>query len=152
MAKKSEDKEPRLKSSGPEIPSSDDESRLRPSPAELPVNEVEKDYLRQYQYRKQTKAGSVQSDPPAGSKAAKMKAFLLSQPKVRFFIPRLSGEDVSIKQSVCLNGYRLDFLKQAYIDIPEAVANVLMESLKQTEEAVQRNRIDGDKKKEEALL
>lgn len=137
--------EPRLAAPTPPI----EEDRLQP-PAAMPSNQ--EDYLRQYQVRKQTRPGTTESDPPVGSKAETMKKFLLSQSKVRFFIPRFQGEDVSVKQSVCLNGYRLEFPKQAYLDIPEAVANVLMESLKQTEEAVQRNRIDGNKAKETALL
>jgi len=127
------------------------ESRLQPPAAELPESQEEGDYLRKYQVRKQTRPGSPESDPPKGSKAEAMKKFLLSQPRVRFFIPRPQGEDVSIRQSVCLNGYRLDFPKQSYVDLPQSVADVLMESLQQTEEALQRNRIDGNKEKEAAL-
>jgi len=43
----------------------------------------EEDYLRKYQYRKQAKFGSANSDPQPGSKAEVMKKQLLSQPRVR---------------------------------------------------------------------
>ena len=70
----------------------------------LPEAEVEADYLRKYQYKKQTNPGSKESDPAGGSKAERMKRILLKQPKVRTMIPREGGEDPSIKQSVTLNG------------------------------------------------
>ncbi len=109
------------------------------------------DYLRQYQYRKQTKLGSIDSDPPVGSKAAKMKAFMLTQPKVRMIIPLKEGEDPNVRLSVNLNGYRLDYPRNTYINVPENVADVLMDSLKQTTAALERNLISG-KDKEDALL
>src|SRR3989304_465466 len=110
------------------------------------------DYLRQYQYRKQTEPGSVQSDPPGGSKAARMKEFLLSQARIRMLIPRPQGEKSTITQSVTLNGYRLDFPKDTYVEVPLQVAEVLAESLKQTNFALAQNLIDGNKEKETALL
>ena len=58
----------------------------------------------------------------------------------------------SIKQTVCLNGYRLELPKDTYVDVPEAIANVLAESLKQTNVAIQKGQISGDKGKEAALL
>src|SRR5204863_9819363 len=75
----------------------ENEDRLKsPSVEETkPVAEV--DYLRQYQYRKQTPFGSKLSDPMPGSKAAQMKAILLAQPRVRIFVPRDGKEDLSIK-------------------------------------------------------
>lgn len=129
------------------------EPRLEPpSKSEVSDEKPEGDYLRQYQYRKQTAPGSVESDPPAGSKAAKMKAFLLKQPIRTMLIPRPMGEDVSIKQSVCLNGYRLDFPKDTYVEVPLQVADVLRESLKQTVAALRIGLIDGNREKEKALL
>ncbi len=128
-----------------------EEPRLEAPSVEEPVDANAGDYLRQYQVRKQALSGSTQSDPPAGSKAAKMKAELLSQPKIRFFIPRAPGESPTILQSVTLNGYRMDFPKQAYVDVPLQVAEVLAESLKQTDAALNQFRIDLDKRKEVAL-
>ena len=134
--------------------SSEDEPRIVP-PEEKPAEATEaaeEDYLRKYQMKKQAVNGSKESDPPAGSKAEKMKKKLLKMPKIRFFIPRPEGEDKSILQTVNLNGYRLDFPKQAYLDIPQQIADVLMESLGQTEKALDQFRISGNKKKEYSLL
>jgi len=142
--KKEKEVEPRLTDTGAEV--GDLPVEGKPEPGE-PV-----DYLRPYQYRKQTEAGSVESDPAPGSKAATMKAFLLSQPRVRMLIPRPQGEKSSIKQSVNLNGYRLDLPKDTYVEVPLQIAEVLGESLKQTNAALQVNRIDGDTAKERALL
>lgn len=138
-----------LKAKAPRLESG--ESRLTPPAQELSEDKVEGDYLRQYQYRKQTKFGSVDSDPQPGSKAAIMKKFLLSQPRVRMLFPRPQGEDGSVLQTVNLNGYRLDFPKDAYVDVPIPVADVLGESLKQTNAALRQFRIDGNKEKEKAL-
>lgn len=135
--------EPRLTDTGSDAA---DQGEDGPQPGE-PV-----DFLRPYQYRKQTQPGSVESDPVPGSKAATMKAFLLSQPRVRMLIPRPQGEKSSIKQSVNLNGYRLDLPKDTYVEVPLQIADVLGESLNQTNAALQVNRIDGDKAKESALL
>ena len=110
------------------------------------------DYLIKYQVRKQTPSGTPASNPAEGTKASRMKTFLLSQPRLRMLIPRPMGEDQSVMQSVNLNGYRLDFPKDTYIDVPQQIADVLMESLKQTNAAIQINRIDGNKSKETALL
>lgn len=136
----------------PRLAPEEDESRLQPPSAGLPASEEAGDYLRKYQVRKQTPPGSIESDPPKGTKAAKMKKFLLSQPKVRMLVPRPAGEHSSIQQSVCLNGYRLDFPKDTYVDVPLQVAEVLGESLKQTNAALQKNLIEGNKAKEESLL
>lgn len=157
----SKDKEPKIESSKsnakpkgkkaePRIESSED--RLEAPSQDLPEDRAQGDYLRQYQYRKQTVAGSPDSDPQPGSKAERIKEFLLSQPRVRMLFPRQQGEDKSILQTINLNGYRLDFPKDTYVDVPEPVAEVLADSLKQTNNALARFRIDGDKKKENALL
>lgn len=145
---KKEKEEPRMESTAVDTSKED---RLTPPPADLPGGEPQGDYLRKYQYRKQTKPGSVESDPPTGSKAEKMKKFLLSQPVIRMMFPHPMGEDSSIKQSVCLNGYRLDFEKDTYVDVPLQIAEVLGESLKQTNTALLQFRIDGNKEKEKAL-
>ena len=130
----------------------DDELRLESPPQELPEDEEEGDYLRKYQYRKGTVRGSVNSDPQPGSKAAAMKARLLKQEVVSIFVPRTDGESPSILGTVNLNGYRLDFPKQAYINLPMQVAKVLMGSLAQTEEAILQGQISKDPKKKDALL
>lgn len=110
---------------------------------EAPVAEapkVDPDYLRQYQYRKGAVPGSPQSNPQPGSKAERMKAALLTQPKIRMYI-ELDGRDKSIPLSVTLNGYRLDFPRQNYVDVPEQVANEIANSMKQKNQALDRQNI-----------
>lgn len=131
------------------------EERLTPhntSSAVTAVSAAKEDYLRRYQYRKQTVPGSVDSDPPKGSKAETMKASLLSQEKVRIIIPRVGGEDPTVKLSVTLNGYRLDLPKQAYVELPQQIAEIIMDSLNQTDAAILRGQISGSRSKENALL
>ena len=109
------------------------------------------DYLRQYQYRKQTKFGSKESDPRPDSKAATMKAKLLKQRRVRVLVPRRDGESKNIPQSVTINGYRLDFPKGVYVEVPEQIADMITESFNQTQEAIQTREIAGNSDKEAAL-
>lgn len=114
----------------------------------------EADYLRQYQYKKvnnQPQLGGVLTDPDKDSKAERMKQFLLSQKKVLILIPLPEGTDPKVLHSVTLNGYRLDFPTNAYIDVPEQVAEVIRQSNNQTVIALAQNRIDGDSKKSAAL-
>ena len=135
----------------PETPESD-ERITPPDDEQAPAPEEPKgDYLRQYQYKKQTVPGSPQSDPALGSKAETMKKFLLLQPTVRIFIPRRQGEAKDVKLSVTLNGYRLDLPKQIYLVLPIEVAKIVMDSLDQTEAAIMRGQITGDSDKEKAL-
>jgi len=122
---------------------------VAPEPEVKKVEEV--DYLRKYQYKKQTKFGSPESDPAPGSKAEIMKKQLLAQPKYSIFIPLEQGQDSSVKLSVTLNGYRLDLPKQVYLELPSQISEVIMESLRQQTEALKPYRIDGNKDKENAL-
>ena len=115
-------------------------------PVQAPVAEV--DYLRKFQYKKINGGpvwGKPETDPSQGSKAERMKKLLLKQPKVRIIIPRAEGESPVVKLSVNLNGYRLDLPKQTYIEVPEQIAEVIMNSQHQTEEALQFMRIDREK-------
>lgn len=127
------------------------ESRLQPKDVEEAPVEVE-DYLRQYQYRQNTTPGSPQSDPVPGSKAEAMKKNLLAQRKVMIMVPRGMKESPKVKATVNLNGYRLDFPKNSYLDMPEQVAQVVRESLNQTEAALNNSLVIGNSDKETALL
>ena len=62
---------------------------------------------------------------PIGSKAARMKEFLHSEPKVRVFIPLAPGEKPGITQYVGLNGYPMYIRKGEYVEVPQSVAEVL---------------------------
>ena len=70
------------------------------------------------------------------SKAAAMKAKLDAQPKIRMLIPLTGKEKKGLaSESVILNGYRTDWPKGEYINVPEQIADVLSDSLQQTSEA-----------------
>ena len=130
-------------------PATGENDRLQPSNPAVSKDKPE-DYLRQYQYRKQTIPGSPQSDPAPGSKAAKMKKFLLSQPKAWVFIPA-DGKERQVKHSVTLNGYRLDLPRNQGLEVPKQVADVLNESFNQTEKALATSLIAGNTARETAL-
>jgi hypothetical protein len=66
---------------------------------------------------------------PLGSKAKAMRDKLAAQPKVRIFIPLAPGEKQGVTQSVILNGYPMYIRKGSYVDVPEAVAEVLQAKL-----------------------
>lgn len=142
--------------------SSDDadtgEGRITPDEddeAEAPASSQEEgDYLRKYQYKKVNNVATVGgklTDPDKGSKAEKMKAHLLKQSRVRILVPVAKGEHHAVPMSVTLNGYRLDFPKNTYVELPDQVADIVMKSQAQTDTALRVSRIDGDKGKEEAL-
>lgn len=130
---------PKMESTKPDIDDADKE---------------EEDYLRQYQYKKVNNiptVGGVLTDPEAGSKAARMKVYLLSEEKVSILIPLPEGSDPKVLYSVCLNGYRLDFPTNAYIKVPMQIATVISDSNKQTLMALEQGKVGGNKKKEDAL-
>jgi len=66
------------------------------------------------------------------SKAEAMKENLHSQPKVTIMIPLEQGEPEGTRTSVTLNGYRYTIQKQVYVEVPIQVAEVVMNSQKQT--------------------
>ena len=108
----------------------------------------DEDYLKPFEIHQATGrpyfelSGVSYSSPTPGSKRAKMKAILLKQPRIRFFVPRKDGEDKTVHQQVCLNGYRLEIPKNTYIDVPQQIAEVLADSLSQTEAALNQFLID----------
>lgn len=114
------------------------------------AEDEEKDYLLKYQYGRELPLGDPRSNP-TGGKSLHMKNMLLAQPRVRVLIPVDSGSDASVPFSVNLNGYRLDLPRNTYIDVPEGVADVIMNSHNQTERAVNQMRIGRDKGTAEAL-
>lgn len=77
------------------------------------------------------------------SKALKMKAKLDAQSKIRMLIP-LTGKEKKGQafETVILNGYRTDWPKGKYIEVPRQIADVLADSLQQTSEAGQEFRAD----------
>ena len=104
--------------------------------------EAKGDYLRQYQIRKNAKPGSLKSDPQKGSKAEAMKAHLLAQPTRTILVNRPDGEDKKSVGTVNLNGYRLDFPKEVYLELPVQVADVIQDSQGQTRKAILQGQVD----------
>jgi len=66
----------------------------------------------------------------------KMVAKINSQPKVKVFVPLEGNEKKGVAfTTVQINGYTWQIMKGFYTEVPEAVANILMDSLEQTAEA-----------------
>ena len=126
-------------------------------PAKVKDKEVpgeQEDYLQQYQYKKVNDVptiGGPLTNPDKSSKAERMKEFLLTQEKVSTMIPLDSGTDPKVPYSVNLNGYRLDLPTNTYIELPKQVSEVIRQSNNQTVAALSRDRIGGNKEKENAL-
>lgn len=87
------------------------------------------------------------------AKSQAVKEALEKQPKVRMIVPLEGGEKIGATIPVTINGYRLNVPKGVYTMIPEQVAQMLMESYNQTEEAGRPFRIDlkQDKSAQDAL-
>jgi len=157
-----DDDTPNINSDGSEGPGNEEEDDERltpndegePEPAETKTKE-DKDYLLKYQYGSDDngpmKYGDPRTNPAKGSKAETMKKALLAQPKIKIIVPKADGEDPTVRLSVNLNGYRLDFPKNTYLDVPEQIADVIISSQKQQTEALMPFRIDRNRKTEEAL-
>jgi hypothetical protein len=64
-----------------------------------------------------------------GSKAEIMKEALSKQPKVRILIPLMPDEKFGVTESVILNGYRLNITKGVYVNVPEQVAQVIVNKM-----------------------
>lgn len=122
------------------------EEKLKYKEPEAIIEREEGDYLLKYQYGKELPLGDPRSNPNPDGKAGKMKAFLLSQPKVRIMIPVEGGTHPRVPASVTLNGYRLDLPRNTYINVPEQVAEVIMQSQKQTTEALAQFQITKENK------
>ena len=120
--------------------SKEDKEEEKPSVGEPqePVEEKEEEPL--------IITGFMGSHAPAGSKAATMKKKLSRQPRVKIYVPLEMGEKFGGTLSVILNGYRMNILKGLYVDVPKQVADVIMESRKQTVKALEgpMRRLAGD--------
>ena len=58
------------------------------------------------------------------------------QPKVRIMIPREKTDPVGAYETVQINGYTFQIIKGEYVDVPEQIAQIIMESQQQTEQAI----------------
>ena len=70
--------------------------------------------------------------------AQKTKIRLSKQPKVRIIIPKEKTESKGATLPVTINGYRLNIPKGVYVEVPEQVAQIVMESEQQTAEALEK--------------
>lgn len=61
-----------------------------------------------------------------------IKAMLDSRPKVRTFVPLDLNEKPGSYLPVIFNGYRVDVLKNHYVDIPDVISDIIAESYNQT--------------------
>lgn len=89
-------------------------------------------------------------------KIATMRDKLKEQPKIRIFVPTEGKEAVGTVLPITINGLRLNVPKGVYTEVPQQVADIIMESLNQTAEAIENNplRLDiqrSSKDKAEAL-
>ena len=90
---------------------------------------------------------------PMGSKARIMKAKLARQEKVTILIPLGKSEKPGTTTPVTLNGYRLNIQHGVYVEVPKQVAEIIMESQKQTIAALRGETVNpqSGKKKDSVL-
>lgn len=91
---------------------------------------------REQEIRKVTSPGVEEGHIPVGSDAERMRTFLAKQPKVRVLIPLVGKEKAGTTLPIIRNGYRLNVMKGVYVDVPELIADIIMESQKQTVKAL----------------
>lgn len=87
------------------------------------------------------------------AKSLATKESLEKQPKVRMMIPLEGGEKIGVTIPVTINGHRVNVPKGVYVNVPEQIADMLMESFNQTELAGRDFRVDlrQDKAAQDAL-
>lgn len=87
------------------------------------------------------------------SKAQRQKEHFAKQDKVKIFVPLEGKEKLGQQLPVTVNGYRVNVPKGVYCEVPEQVAQIVMDSLNQTEAAVNNPKfvIDSDERKGIAL-
>jgi hypothetical protein len=87
--------------------------------------------------------------------AQKMKEHLEAQPKVSIMIPFEAGESPEngklIPFHVNLNGYKQDYPRGQYIEVPKQIADLIKERLESEGKIGEQWRLDRDPKKMEAL-
>lgn len=71
------------------------------------------------------------------TKPERMKEALDKQKKKEVFIPLEGKEPVGAVETVIINGYRFDIMKGVKVEVPEQVADILHDSMYQTQKAHQ---------------
>jgi hypothetical protein len=72
------------------------------------------------------------------TKTERIKRALAKQPKVRIMIPREKNDPVGASETVQINGYTIQIMKGEYVEVPEQIAKIIMDSQQQTEQAIAR--------------
>jgi len=70
------------------------------------------------------------------NKLQRTKDALAKQPKVRIIIPKEKSETVGAFETVQINGYTYQIQKGVYVEVPQQVADIIMASRQETEEAI----------------
>lgn len=85
----------------------------------------------------------------------KMKAHLDAQPKIKVMIPFDAGVDARVAKKipfvVNLNGYRYEIPRGVFVDVPQQIAEVVMERLESEGKIGEEYRLDRDPAKQQAL-
>jgi hypothetical protein len=81
------------------------------------------------------KQRSGEEDADFAGTAANTRAVLKSEPTRRVFVPLNPGDSQGSELEVGINGHFMKVKKGAYTNLPETMANILEESLKQTDAA-----------------
>jgi hypothetical protein len=66
----------------------------------------------------------------------KWKLHFAKQPKKSIMIPREKSDPVGAYETVQINGYTFQITKGVYVEVPEQIAQIIMESQQQTEQAI----------------
>lgn len=85
----------------------------------------------------------------------KMKAHLDAQPKVKVMIPFDAGVDPAMAKKipfiVNLNGYRYEIQRGTFVDVPQQIAEIVMERLESEGRIGEEYRLDRNADKQAAL-
>lgn len=85
------------------------------------------------------KAPKEDKQPKAGEPINEMERWrqhFAKQPKVRIMIPREKTDPVGAFETVQINGYTFRIIKGEYVEVPEQIAQIIMDSQQQTEQAI----------------
>lgn len=91
---------------------------------------------------KQPKAGEPKKEEVL-SKMERTKRALAAQPKVRIIIPYEPGEEKlkdksRLFETVQINGYTYQIRKGVYVEVPQQIADIIMEARNETDAAYER--------------
>ena len=115
--------------------------------ADAPAGVKKGDYLWPYEIDRNTGqphflARHIPFDPPwqyrqpDRVRSREQKARFLTERRIMYIIPRPDGEKGEVTQTVNVNSYHLEFPKNQKLELPESVVDILMQSFKQTKDAL----------------